>query len=90
LSFLEQMGLQVQFTHGLEYSQEAGHHSQPLKFALIQKALEIGQGFEKVTQMDLAQELGVTQGRISQIFKEVGGKSHLKTLLAPLYKDFIG
>lgn len=101
LAFLEEMGIPVVISHGLEWTSEAGTNPQAIKMALIQKAKELGEQFWKLTQTELAQQLGVTQGRISQIYRELGGdpnqkasgkagKAKLKKILTSLWMNNIG
>ncbi|PNW47901.1 UNVERIFIED_CONTAM: hypothetical protein BEN50_11555, partial [Euhalothece sp. KZN 001] len=88
LTFLEEMGIKVDISHGLEWTPEAGTQSQSLKLNLVQKAIEFGDNFWKLTQTEIAKKLGVTQGRISQLLKSVGGKINLKKLLMSLYESY--
>lgn len=90
LSFLEAMGINVEISHSLEWSSQAGQHSQYLKLSLLQMAIELGQQFRQMTQSAIATRLGVTQGYISRFFKQIGGKTNLLKILQPLYKQFIG
>ena len=89
LTFLEEMGIKVETSHGLEWTPEAGTQSQSLKLSLVNKAIELGDQFWKMTQTEVAKQLGVTQARVSQILKEFGGKKRLQKILMSLYAGYI-
>jgi transcriptional regulator with XRE-family HTH domain len=57
---------------------------------LLSKALETGQDIQKISQAEIAQALGITQGRISQLFSSIGGWKSFKKLLVPLLENLKG
>lgn len=90
LGFLEAMGINVDYSHALEWTEEAGSTSQKNKLRLIHLAIELGEGFRKLSQSAIAQKLGISQGYISKLIKQAGGKERLLRLFQLLYKRFIG
>jgi predicted transcriptional regulator len=53
---------------------------------LPQQELDI----QKISQAEIAQSLGITQGRVSQLFSALGGWKLFKKLLVPLLENIKG
>jgi hypothetical protein len=93
LSFLEKHSLKVTTLDAFEITPLAGTPTQIGRWEvlkLLSKALETGQDIQKISQAEIAQALGITQGRVSQLFSSIGGWKPFKKLLAPLLENLKG
>jgi predicted transcriptional regulator len=57
---------------------------------LLSKASSTGLDIQKISQAEIARTLGITQGRVSQLFSSLGGWKLFKKLLAPLLENIKG
>ena len=88
LSFLSvRFGIRVTQKEAFEICPEAGTKTQAGRWAIliaISEAIATGKKLAKISTTEVAQAVGVTQGRISQLVKALGGWREFKKLLAPL------
>lgn len=88
LSFLSiYLGIQVDQKEAFEICPKAGTKTQVGRWAIlkaISKAIATGKELAKISTTEVAQAIGLTQGRISQLVKVLGGWREFKKLLAPL------
>ncbi len=93
LSFLLEHSLKVTTLDAFEITPLAGTPTQIGRWEvlkLLAKAVETGQDIQKISQAEIAQALGITQGRVSQLFSSIGGWKFFKKLLAPLLETLKG
>jgi transcriptional regulator with XRE-family HTH domain len=93
LSFLLEHSIKVTTLDAFEITPLAGTPTQIGRWEvlkLLSKALETGQDIQKISQAEIAQALGITQGRISQLFSSIGGWKSFKKLLVPLLENLKG
>lgn len=93
LSFLLEHSIKVTTLDAFEITPLAGTPTQIGRWEvlkLLSKALETGQDIQKISQAGIAQALGITQGRVSQLFSSIGGWKPFKKLLVPLLKNLKG
>jgi hypothetical protein len=57
---------------------------------LLSKASSTGLDIQKISQAEIARTLGITQGRVSQLFSSLGGWKLFKKLLVPLLENIKG
>jgi hypothetical protein len=93
LSFLEKHLIKVTALDAFEITPLAGTPTQISRWEvlkLLSEALETGQDIQKISQAEIARTLGITQGRVSQLFSSIGGWKPFKKLLVPLLENLKG
>jgi len=93
LSFLLEHSIKVTTLDAFEITPLAGTPTQMGRWAaieLLSKASSTGADIQKISQAEIAQTLGITQGRVSQLFSALGGWKLFKKLLVPLLENIKG
>ncbi len=94
LDFLEQYGIKVTTLTAAEVTPAAGDATTRNRWfaaKLFETAYAVGRNLAKITQAEIAKELGITQGRLSQLFASVeGGWRGFKKLLISLLEEHKG
>jgi hypothetical protein len=93
ISFLEEQSLKVTTLDAFEITPLAGTPTQMGRWAaieLLSKASSTGLDIQKISQAEIAGTLGITQGRVSQLFSALGGWKLFKKLLVPLLENILG
>jgi hypothetical protein len=93
LSFLLEHSIKVTTLDAFEITPLAGTPTQMGRWAaieLLSKASSTGLDIQKISQAEIALTLGITQGRVSQLFSALGGWKLFKKLLVPLLENIKG
>jgi hypothetical protein len=93
LSFLLEHSIKVTTLDAFEITPLAGTPTQMGRWAaieLLSKASSTGLDIQKISQAEIALSLGITQGRVSQLFSALGGWKLFKKLLVPLLENIKG
>jgi len=93
LEFPMEHSLKVITLDAFEITPLAGTPTQMGRWAaieLLSKASSTGLDIQKISQAEIARTLGITQGRVSQLFSALGGWKLFKKLLVPLLENIKG
>ncbi|MBD2007074.1 MULTISPECIES: hypothetical protein [Cyanophyceae] len=85
LSFLE---VPIEQMEACTITPKAGNAKQQTEWTLMEVAKQIVASGNKLTQSVLAKAAGISQGRVSQVMKELGGWRTFQKLLAALLDSF--